>query len=109
MICLILDPFNISKIAQLGRVILRQEDVQRFDISVDHVPRVQVVHTEANMNEYFPEEVVREELAFLFLYRGVEVTMLAMFHDDTNGLLSNKTVIVTNDEMTINLCHDLNL
>ena len=61
------------------------------------------------MNEHLPKEVVREKLPLLFLNRSAEVAMLAVLHDDTYGLLSDKTVVVAHHEMTVDLCHDLDL
>jgi len=67
------------------------------------------MHAQANMYEYLPKEVVREGLSLLFLDGCTQVTMLAVLHDNTNSLLRDETVIVANDEMTIDFCHDLDL
>ena len=76
---------------------------------MDHVPRVQVVHTQANVNEHLPKKVVREELSLLLLDGSAEVAMLAVLHDYANGLLCDKTVVVADHEMAVYLRHDLDL
>ena len=54
------DLLDVPKIAQFRRIVLRQENIERLDIPMDHVPGVQVVHAQANMDEDFPEKVVSE-------------------------------------------------
>ena len=76
---------------------------------MNYVPSMQVVHTQANMDKDFPQEIVREELPFLLFDGRTEVSMLAMLHYNTNGLLSDKTVIIANDKVTVNFHHDLYL
>ena len=61
------------------------------------------------MNENFPQEVVCERLAFLLLDRIREVTILTILHHNADGLLSNERVKVADNEMTIDLRHDLDL
>ena len=54
------DFLDVAKIAQFRRIVLRQENIERLDIPMDHVPGVQVVYAQANMDEDFPEKVVGE-------------------------------------------------
>ena len=99
----------VAEVAQFSRVVFREEYVERFDVTMDHVPRVQVVHTQANVNEHLPKKVVREELSLLLLDGSAEVAMLAVLHDYANGLLCDKTVVVADYEMAVYLRHDLDL
>ena len=78
--------FDVAEIAQFGGVVLRKEDVQRLDITVDHVPRMQIVHSKAYMDEDLPKEVVGEGFAVLFLDRVAQVAMLAVLHHYANGV-----------------------
>lgn len=57
------------------------------------------------MNEDLPQEVVCKELSVLLLNRHAEVTMLTVLHDNADGLLRNKTVVVAHDEVAVDLRH----
>lgn len=61
------------------------------------------------MDEDLPQEVVSEELSILLLDCGTEVTMLAVLHDNADGLLCDKTVVVAYYEVAVNLRHYRNL
>ena len=67
---------------------------------------VQVVDSEANMDEHFPQEVVSERLAILFLDRVEQVAVLTVLHDNADVCIHDERVVVTTDEHTVDLCHD---
>ena len=67
------------------------------------------MHTQANVDENLPEEVVREEFPFLLFDSSAKVTMLAVLHYYANSLLSYKTVIISDYKMTVNFHHYLDL
>ena len=60
---------------------------------MDHVLMVQVVDSEANMDEYFPEEVVGERFAILFLDRVEQVTVLTVLHDNADVCIHDERVV----------------
>ena len=58
------------------------------------------------MDEYFPEEVVREVLPFLLLDCMTQVAMLAVLHYDADSLLGDERVVVADHEVAVDLGHD---
>ena len=93
---------DVAEVAKLGRVVLCQKDIERLDIPMDHIFMVHVVHPEANMDEYFPEEVVSEWFAILFLDGVAEVTMLTILHANADGIpLRDPAIIVADHKVWI--------
>ena len=102
-----INPLDIAEITKFGRIILSQEDIQRLDISMYHVSCVQIMHTETNVDENFPKKVVSKGFAILLLDSCAKISMLTVFHDDAyRGSLSDKAIIIANDEMRIDFRHD---
>lgn len=64
---------------------------------------------ETDVYEHLPEEVVRKLLTFLFLDGFLKVSILTILHDDADGLLRDKRVVITDDKVTVDLGHDLYL
>ena len=101
----ILELLDVSEVANLCRIVLSHEDVERLDVAVDDVPRMQVVHPQANVDEDLPKKVVGEGLLLLLLDSVVQVTVLAVLHDDADGLPSDERVVVAHHEVTVNFSH----
>ena len=98
---------NVAEVAQFGRIVLREEDVERLDVAVNHISGVQVVHAEANVDEDFPEEVVGEGLAILLLDGVAEVAVLAVLHHDADRVaLRDEAVVVPDHKVRVDLSHD---
>ena len=57
---------------------------------MDEVQGVQVMNSQANMNEDFPKEVVSKRLALLLLDSLAKVPMLTVLHYDVDCLLRDK-------------------
>ena len=57
---------------------------------MDEVQGVQVMNSQANMNEDFPKEVVSKRLALLLLDSLAKVPMLTILHYDVDRLLRDK-------------------
>ena len=57
---------------------------------MDEVQGVQVMNSQANMNEYFPKEVVSKRLALLLLDSLAKIPMLTILHYDVDRLLRDK-------------------
>ena len=85
-----MDLLDIAEVTKLGGVVVRQEDVERFDVPVNDISRVQVLDAQADMDEHLPEEVIRKRLAILLPDRCGEVTVLAVLHDDAYRLISDE-------------------
>lgn len=90
LVNLVLDSFDVAEVTELGRVVLREEDVERLDVAVDNVATVQVVDAQTDVYKHLPEEVVCELLTFLSFDGFLKVSILAVFHDDANGLLRDE-------------------
>ena len=58
------------------------------------------------MYEHFPQEVVWEVLPLLFLDGMTQVTMLAVLHNDADGLFGDEGVVVADHEVAVDLSHD---
>ena len=57
---------------------------------MDEVQGVQVMNSQANMNEHFPKEVVSKRLALLLLDSLAKIPMLTILHYDVDRLLRDK-------------------
>lgn len=57
---------------------------------MDEVQGVQVMNSQANMNENFPKEVVSKRLALLLLDSLAKIPMLTILHYDVDRLLRDK-------------------
>ena len=57
---------------------------------MDEVQGVQVMNSQANMNENFPKEVVCKRLALLLLDSLAKIPMLTILHYDVDRLLRDK-------------------
>ena len=57
---------------------------------MDEVQGVQVMNSQANMNEDFPKEVVSKRLALLLLDSLAKIPMLTILHYDVDRLLRDK-------------------
>ena len=62
------------------------------------VSRVQVVDTQADLNEALPNEVVVEGLLVLPFDKALEVPVLTVLHDDVNVVAFDEGVIVADYE-----------
>ena len=101
------DLLDIPEIAKFCRIVLCQENIERLDIPMDHVPGVQVVHAQANMDEDFPEKVVSERFAILFLDGTTEIAMLTVLHTNANRIsFRDKAIVIADYKVRINLRHD---
>ena len=77
---------------------------------MDHVSRMQIVHSKANMDEDLPKEVVSEWFAILFLDSVAEIAVLTVLHHDANSIRRrDKAVKVSNHEVWIDLRHNCHL
>lgn len=70
--------------------------------------RVQILDPQANVNEYFPHEVFNE-VSFLFFYVTAQVVVVAVLHHYVYVSVVNKGVEVTNNEVAVEPCHQIDL
>ena len=63
------------------------------------------MQAEAYVYKNFPKEIVCKRFSFLFLNRHWQVSILTVFHDYADRLLSNERVKVADYEMTIDFGH----
>ena len=60
---------------------------------------VQVVDTQTDVNEDFPDEVVYQPLAVLFFNVGGKVSMLAELHNNVYFRAVDERVVISHDEV----------
>jgi hypothetical protein len=73
-----------TEVTDFRGVVLGQEDVQAFDVPVNDVLAVQVLYSQAELNEHLPDEVLYQILAILLADVCVQVSVLAILLDDVD-------------------------
>ena len=73
-----------------------EEDVQALDVSVNNVLGVQILDGLTNLVPKIPDVFLTEVLSLspLLFQHPIEITLLCVFHDDVNGIILDKRVVV---------------
>ena len=70
---------------------------------MDDIVAVQILYAKTDVNKYFPDEVLNEELSVLFFNIGTQVPMLAILHYYVYLCVDNESVIISHNEVTVKL------
>lgn len=107
--------FSKTKVPELGVLLVVQENIGRFQISVqDHFlvfASVTFEESQHNLHQHLPNKVFRDVLLALFalLHELGEITTSTVLHYDVDGsiFLVYYFVIVTNDVLMLKLSEDV--
>ena len=86
--------FGDPEIPYLDLVVPREEHVDRLDVSMEDLVRVEVLEAETHLKEELPDVLLREHLAHLALEELTEISLLAELHNDVDVTLLSEGVIV---------------
>lgn len=101
------DSSGRTEVAELGGVVLGEEDVETLYVAVDDVFAVQVMHAQAQLDEHLPDKVLDQILAVLLPNVSVQVSMLAELLNDVYRRPVNERVVVANHIVRVQLAQYL--
>ena len=76
---------------------------------MDDILGVQVVQTQAYMNEHLPDKVSGKWSSILLLYACAKITMLTILHDDVDTGRCDEGVKIPNHKMGVDFCQGRDL
>lgn len=76
---------------------------------MNNVFAVQIVDSQAKLNEHLPNEIFNQGLAILLADKRIQIPMLAILLDDVDGGAVNERVIIAHYVMRVKLTHYLDL
>jgi len=69
---------------------------------------MQVLHSQANVNEYLPDKVL-DKMRFLFLDVTAQIMVVTILHHNVNEGVLNERIKVANDEVAVESSHQIDL
>ena len=97
--------FGDSQIANLDHLVLVQENIEGFDVSMEDFIFVDVLESHANLNEKHPDFGFFEILLVLLLEVLGEIATIAVFHDDVEVAIFREGFAVTHNKGVFQLPH----
>jgi hypothetical protein len=98
--------FGYPQIAYLNLLILVHKDVQSLDIPMQYLILMDVLKTQTYLDEESPNFVLLQGPLILQLEVVVEIAIVAVLHDDVEGVVLDEGLLVAHDEGVHQLTHN---
>lgn len=102
----LIQQFCDTQVSNLDFIVLAQKHVDGFDISMQNFILVQVSESQTHFNKELPYFGLWELPAHLSFEILAQIAILAIFHDDINGIPGHKRVQILDAILAMNLRHN---